>query len=161
MPEPAKSLQQFLGQLAGEMKGVMDARGMNASGRSKSLIEAKGSDTHGELLVPKWIEQLERGRGPTRGGSQGPPLVQIIRKWIDDKGIIARNATKDQLAFLIARQIHERGTMLFQTGGRSGIISSVITQQRIDNFLTIFGEEVLSQKSQEVNVLFKELVNAA
>jgi hypothetical protein len=159
MPESTQSLSQFLEGLANEMKGIMDARGMNASGRSKGLIEARVSGTHGELLAPNWILQLEQGRGPTRGGrGKGPTLREIIRRWIDDKGVIARNITKDQLAFAITKSIHEHGTKLFQSGGSSGIISTVITQQRIDAFLTTFAKEELDKQSAEVNVLFKELL---
>lgn len=156
--EPSQSLTQFLEGLANEMRGVMDARGMNASGRSKGLIEAKVNGSRGELLAPSWILQLEQGRGPTRGGrGQGPTLREIIRRWIDDKGVIARNATKDQLAFLIARSIHQKGTLLHQRGARTGIISTVITQQKIEAFLSTFARNEIEKQNIEVNVLFKNL----
>lgn len=157
MPESSQALTQFLEGLAGEMKGIMDARGMNASGRSKGLIEAKVSGSRGVLLAPNWILQLEQGRGPTKGGKGSPTLREIIRKWIDDKGIVAQGISRDRLAFLISRKIHREGTILFQTGDRTGIISTVITQQRIDAFLSTFGDDRLKELGTEVNKLFKDL----
>lgn len=157
MPEPSQALTQFLEGLAGEMKGIMDARGMNASGISKGLIEAKVTGSRGVLLAPNWILQLEQGRGPTKGGKGSPTLREIIRKWIDDKGIVAQGISRDSLAFLISRKIHREGTILFQRGDRTGIISTVITQQRIDAFLSTFGDDRLKELGTEVNKLFKDL----
>ena len=67
--------------------------------------------------LPDYYYYVEYGRKPTKRivSSSGDKRLQtIIRKWIDDKGIVPYEIngvtpTKDQLAYLITRKIHKEG----------------------------------------------------
>jgi hypothetical protein len=97
---------------------------VNASGSlAKSVrYEVVG----GSLRVFAWdyIYNLEYGRGPTKKNGDGE-LKRAIIKWIEVKNITPRdNISKDSLAFLIARKIHEQGTEIYKQGG-TDLVSSI------------------------------------
>ncbi len=90
------------------------------------------------------------------GPNQKKSLQDIIREWIDAKAITPQGITKNSLAFLIARKIHNEGTLLFQRGGKSGVISLSITQDRIDAFIDTFAKKYTSQvKSEALTEFYK------
>lgn len=113
--------------------------GMKASGNwINSLTVFTDKDT-GRISGEKYTEQLIFGRRPGKF-----PPINAIKKWIIDKGIIRRikgKITISSLAFLIARKIARSGTRYFQQGG-TDLISSVITQRRIQNIINKVGAEL-------------------
>jgi hypothetical protein len=133
-----------------ELQTMMVQTGANASGRtSASLLNTvKKSDTNVSLTVDGGIGWafVEQGRGATKRGGRGE-LRGIIRQWIDDKGITPDNGmTKDTLAFLITRAIHNRGTLLHFLSERRDIYTNVITEsavkQLLDNTGSIMDKEI-------------------
>lgn len=100
----------------------------NASGDlAKSIrYEVKGNTI--EVYGLDYIYFLEYGRKPGKR-----PPTSVIEKWIDDKGIETQGITKKSLAFLIARSIGEKGTLIYQhtQGESSGLLSGVINDQTI------------------------------
>ena len=113
-------------------KPVAGRGAMNASGKTAASLEYVITPTGGALYGAGHIFVLETGRGPTlnRGGG-GPSLRERIREWIDDKGITPEGISKDSLAFLIARKIHQEGTTLHRIGGGSGILTDVINDTEL------------------------------
>lgn len=113
---------------------------MNASGKTAQSIHYEITENEVRLYGAKHIFALEFGRGPTLGGGTGESLRDRIRVWIDDKGIEptpgpnGKTPSKDSLAFLIARKIHNTGTELFKKGGNSGILSDVINEDTLQGF---------------------------
>jgi len=120
----------------------------NASGR---LARSVRSEVKGSVLTvyaDDYIYYLENGRGPTKGGGNGG-LRAIIRKWIDDKGIVPDGITKDSLAYLITRRIHEEGTTIYQAGG-SDLVSGIFNEQLIDSIEREFAELVLVEINSDI-----------
>lgn len=86
----------------------------------------------------KYFTVLETGRAPTSPGAArgNPTLRERIREWIDNAGINPRgNISRDSLAFLITRKIHEEGSLLYRQGGNSGVISDFINETKIQEDL--------------------------
>jgi hypothetical protein len=134
-------LQQFANVIVPEMKAV--------SKRFADSIEAEVTDTSLVITASPYINVLIDGRPPTSAGAKrgNPTLQQIIRKWIDDKGITpridksGRLPTKDQLSWAISKSIHLYGDRLYQRGGGNNIYDSIITPQRIDNLLSLLADQ--------------------
>jgi hypothetical protein len=134
-------LQQFADVIVPEMKAV--------SKRFADSIEAEVSESTLLITASPYIRTLIDGRGPTslNAVKGNPTLQQIIRKWIDEKGITpridknGRLPTKDQLSWAISKSIHMYGDRLYQRGGGNNIYDSIITPQRIDNLLSLLADQ--------------------
>ena len=137
-----------------------DSKGMRASGKFANELEVVASSTNVILLGGEHSEQLEYGRGKTKtGGTKGSgKLIDQIKQWIKDKGIVS-NIKNDNdnstLAFLITRKIHREGWNRSRRGG-VGLISKVITESRIQSIINKVG---VSQVDTLVLVLQKEFNN--
>lgn len=83
----------------------------------------------------KYFMTVETGRKATpQYQKPSTEFVQAIKEWMDAKGI-------DGPAYGIAKAIHQRGTKLFQQGGRKSIVSNVINETLIDQI----SKDILSQ----------------
>lgn len=79
-----------------------------------------------QIKAAPWFKVMETGRGPTRAGAPAgsPTLVEQIKAWL---------GSSDQgAAYAIAKSIHNKGTKLFQEGGRLDVYSNVIDRPFID-----------------------------
>ena len=69
-------------------------------------------------------------------------MREIIRKWIDVKGIVPKDGiSKESLSFLIARKIHEKGIKVPNKFNKGGLVANVVTTKKINelsNNLTLF-----------------------
>jgi hypothetical protein len=128
-------------------KPVTKYGAVNASGKLYDSIRYEVTNNAETLRVyaEDYIDYLVYGRKP----GKRPPR-DVIRKWIDDKGLEPVGISKDSLAFLIARKIGEEGTTIYQQGG-STLLSDIIT----DNLI----RETRDKLEDELYVMFKaELV---
>jgi hypothetical protein len=114
-----------------------DLTGYGPSVASGNLInsiryEIEGGDTL-KIYAAQYIGALQFGRKPTENNTaSNPTLRENIRTWIDVKGIEPNdNISKDSLAYLIARKIHNEGTIIYQRtqGGSSGLLDDVLNEQ--------------------------------
>jgi hypothetical protein len=144
-------IYNFLQTIKKEIIDRHEAAGQRATGNTINSMEVEADDSKGILSGPAHIGVLEDGRGPTKGGAgSGKKLSEVIREWIDAKGINPNGVSKNSLAFLIARKIHNEGTLLFQHGGKSGVVSLSITEDRITAFLNAFAKKYTSQVKSEM-----------
>lgn len=115
-------------------KPVYNGKPANASGKTAESLYYVIEGFQGILCGADHIFAVEFGRKPTSGGGAGISLKDRIRIWIDDKGIVPKGKiSKDSLAFVFARNIHEKGTIRYQIGQPSGVLSEVINVQRIED----------------------------
>jgi len=124
--------------------------GMKASGEWEKQLEYFVKYAEKIVLVEyfglDYTEYLTKGR---KNG--GFPPINVIRKWIDDKGITPKdNISKDSLAFLIARKIAREGTNYFKQGG-TDLIDGVITQERINTIAEAYGRSILTKFTLDIN----------
>lgn len=141
-------IKQFLDQLAGEVKRNIPS----ASGETAASIEVVvPNQFEGSILGAPYIQTLEDGRGPTRSGAPkgSPTLREKIEAWLNTRAINPDGITTKSLAYIIARKIHAEGNVLFRQGGKSGVLSSVFTNDRIDSFQqTLFNQYEILITSQ-------------
>lgn len=154
MPNDFEILQQFGQKIVPELKKV--------SKRFADSIEMEVEDDSLTITASPYIRTLIDGRPPTSPNAikGNPTLQQIIRKWIDTKGIAPRPnqfgviPTLDQLSWAISKSIHMYGDRLYQRGGGNDIFDGIITEDRIDSLLAILGENYYN-RIQAINL--KEL----
>ena len=120
---------------------------MRASGEFERELEVRSEPLQATLLGAEHSEQLEYGRGKTGSSAttSAEPLIEKIKKWIVQKGSIIARITKEitigSLAFLITRKIHREGWDRAKHGG-VGLISRVITEQRMQSIIDKIGNEM-------------------
>lgn len=93
--------------------------------------------------LPHYWYYIEEGRNPTKK-SEGGVLIEAIRKWIKDKGIVPRNGDFEGLAWAITNSIHRQGYFKPNHHGKhllknaldnaqnSGLINKIITSVKDD-----------------------------
>jgi hypothetical protein len=119
------------------------------SGRFASSIESEYTDDTLTISASPFIRVLIDGRKPTSANARtgSPTLQQIIRKWIDEKGITPKAKkngiipTKEQLSWAISKSIHVNGTLLWQRGGGNNIFDPILTPQRINYLLNLLANQ--------------------
>lgn len=105
-----------------------------------------------EIFGSPFISVIVDGRRPTKSGASrsNPSLRDRILFWIEEKGIQPKPdengniPSVESLAFIIARSIHKKGTLLFQRGGGNNIFDTVLTNDRIEALLAMFGEKYIN-----------------
>jgi hypothetical protein len=131
-------IRSFAEKYITDIRQSMDSSGVTASGNFNRSLTYTQTDK--ELIIEgaAYAGAIEFGRKPSGGGGSGV-LKGLIRKWIDDKGITPTgNISKDSLAFLITRKIHQQGTALYRGTdyyGRtkpSKVIDGIRTDGRIE-----------------------------
>lgn len=145
-------LKEFFDQLASEIKSKLPKSTGRTAKEIEVTVKTTGALTVAKLEAPSYIGALEHGRGPTKGGKgSGLTLREQILGWIYERGFsfplqpqkswqkTIKNA--DQLSWAMAISIHKHGTKLFQKGGHSGVLSTVLVDTRIENFIKVFTDK--------------------
>lgn len=117
-----------------------DRLGLRASGRWAASLEQFAKFTDNGLstgiLGEQYTGALTDGRKPTNSTGGGAiTLRAAIRQWIDDKGITPDGISKDSLAYVIARKIHNEGIKVPNKYNAGGLVSDVVNQSRIDELI--------------------------
>lgn len=105
---------------------------VNASGKLRDSVRYEVSNGTLRVYALGYSYFLEYGRKPGKR-----PPKEAIKQWIADKGIVPNGISTDSLAYLIARKIGEKGSMIYQQGG-SDLLSSVINDELIDDLKNDF-----------------------
>jgi hypothetical protein len=125
-----------------------DKQGRRASGGFErdleSNIEETGKGYKVQILGSNYSYWMENGR---RAGKFPP--IDAIKQWIDDKGVIANDISKNSLAFLIARKIANEGYQ-----GKP-VIEPVINKKWIDQLMKEVGLFTVSEIKSDVLKNFK------
>lgn len=149
-------LQSFAARFIDDVRDSMNASGVTASGNFNQSLMAEITPNTVVVTGAAYAGAIERGRKPTTSGGDGS-LRTLIRRWIDDKGITPQgNISKDSLAYLITRKIHQQGTLLYRGTdyyGRtkpSKVITGVIEDGRIDKLAKSVVLDVITQIKSEI-----------
>lgn len=113
-----------------KIKRNLDETGTTASGRTKESLELVLTDTGFQILGRQYFRSVEEGR-PAGGIPYN--MTDIIRQWMEDKGIAnqfgSTESEKRSAAYLIGQFIKENGTRLYINGGRDDIYTNVIDEE--------------------------------
>ena len=138
----ATIINDFLNAMKEELIAYMDSNDRNATGRSKASIQVINvTGSTGKLIGAEWISFVFKGRAP----GKMPPLDKII-DWCNARGI-PRN-----VAWVIARNIMESGTKLWQSG--RNIFNEVITQEKINTFVASIAVIYTARLETDIKQLF-------
>lgn len=141
-------VERFLNELAEKIKANIP----NATGKSAESItvEVKKIDDpifgkiEGYIYGANWIWNLEFGRGPTKNSTPSTPtLRESILEWIKAKNIVSGDKEQLSLSYAISKKIHNEGTKLYRSGQQSGIISDVINDDVLSNFINEFADKTM------------------
>jgi len=117
----------WLSELKADLIKAYNESGLKASGEFERQLETEATNDKAILYGAYHSQFMELGR---RAGKRPP--IAVILKWLDDKKITPKpGLTKQALAFLIARKIGRDGIRVPNKYNAGGIISKVITEQRI------------------------------
>lgn len=153
----SKILKEQFEDLRRDLIIAYDSKGMRASGNFAESLDIIIGDSYAELWGDEYAQQLETGRN----SGTFPPLKDI-EDWILQKGVfnaVLEEIKLSSLAFLIARKIAKQGWSRQGYGG-VGLISEVITEERLQMIIDVFGEQELISFSTDIVSIFKELDNA-
>jgi hypothetical protein len=149
-------LRSFATETINDIRLSMDASGVTASGKFNRSLQAEIKPDELVITGARYAGAIELGRKPTSSGGPGE-LRKLIRSWIDDKGITPTgDISKDSLAYLITRKIHEQGTLLHRGTdfyGRSKpsrVISGVLEDGRVEKLAKSVVLDVISQFKSEL-----------
>lgn len=140
--------------LKNDLIKAYDAKGMRASGKFAESLEVKVQGLTAQLWGEDYSQQLETGRK----SGKFPP-INAIEQWIKDKGIanqIQGQISISSLAFLIARKIAQSGWKREQYGGVE-LISSVVTDERIQKIINEVGAEQAMIYTTEIITMVKQI----
>lgn len=156
----SEELIQLSGTIQGEIISRMIKEGQRVTGKTIDSITVDNRPTGFTIWSAPYIMALDTGRGPSKGGPAGdPPLKELILEWIKNKGIVPKATRKDGvvmdynyrgLAFAITRRIHEQGNLIFRLQKPTGIITGVITEERIDAFIGTFSRKFMDFVRSEI-----------
>jgi hypothetical protein len=130
-------IEDWLASIKADLIANYKRLGLKASGAFEQSLESYLVETQAGIRFgikgAYHSYFMEKGRKPTAKFNPGnPTLREVIRKWIDDKGITPDDGiTKDSLAFLIARKIHEKGITVPNKYNLGGVISDIINEKSI------------------------------
>jgi hypothetical protein len=127
-----------------QTKRVTKYGAVNASGRLAKSVRYDVKNSTLTVYAEQYIGALEFGRKP----GKRPPR-DVIRKWIDEKGITPNGISKDSLAFLIQRKIGEEGTTIWQQGG-TDLVSGIFNEALVDSIQKDFAQLIAAEISSDV-----------
>lgn len=136
-----------------------DRLGLRASGQWARSLRKEVSNTRLAIFGLNYTQQMQNGRAPTSGGGDGSVRAKIL-EWVRIKGIQPTDpkTTLEQLAFLITRKIHREGIKVPNQYNAGGVVSNVITEERIKRIVDkIRFAEAEAVTTEIRNVLVKQL----
>ncbi len=119
-------LDKFGNETVQIIRDNLSSTGTNASGRTSSSLQSVGRQNKVTVSGKAFIYVVETGRRPGR-----MPPVGAIQQWLKT-GKVSFTGKIESAAWAISRTIAEKGTKLFQSGGREDIITPAISDERVD-----------------------------
>lgn len=131
------------------IRSNMTAAGVNASGKTaESIRTVTLSPFHIILEAPGYVYVLEKGRGP----GKRPPKNSII-EWLQTKPVSIEK-TLDSAYWAISTVIAQKGTKLFQEGGRKDIITPVLDKERFNALQKTLADMTLKETVDQLDIRF-------
>ena len=144
-----KEYNEWIEEVKNDLIKQYDKMGLRASGKWANSLESKSEILGGKNILTitgeEYTGALVNGRKPTEKEGSGVTLRDIIEDWIEDKGITLNDGiSKESLAFLITRKIHNEGIKVPNSFNSGDLISAVMNQSRIDSLKTLIGSKYMT-----------------
>lgn len=124
-----ETLSQFFRDVRNDIIKEHIKQGQYTTGKTAKQIEYEVSGFRGVLYGPSYVGVLETGR---KGGKVPKGFIEIIKEWAVNKRIFSRGDKRlNWFSYFTAKKIAEEGTKLHRQGGKSGVITNVINDERI------------------------------
>lgn len=136
-------LQQYGNSTVEKIRQNLQTTGTNATGRtSRSLryeVIVQANTVTLKIIGRPFFNVVETGRKATPQYTEpSKEFVASIQEWAKAKGVPGA-------AYAIAKSIHQKGTRLFQSGGRTDVYSNVVNQSLVDEI----SKDVLDKFAKE------------
>lgn len=150
-------LFQSIDQLRLEVIASQAQTGLLASGLSAEKLRTEVPKASiGQLIDGAgYFEEQEKGRGPGM-----MPDIQSIYEWLAFKKYGLKWDTDDQrwsIAFALASKIGREGTFTHRTGKPTGVLSEILTTQRVSLMANVFARKYKAQIKSDVVDALKQL----
>lgn len=118
----------------------------NATGQTSRAIQWHSPEPN-KLIVdgPQFVYVLETGRRP----GKRPPISPII-EWLKAKSV-SIEGTIESTAWAISTFIANKGTTLFQKGGRKDIITPALDDKRFDDLQSEIADIALNLTVKKID----------
>lgn len=107
------NIEAWLDRVIGQIRTEMHNQGVNASGNLSSSLEGVVGDDSVQILAAPYFLYAEKGRD---AGKVPRNFVDIISKWIDDKGLAipAKYKSQRQFASAVVWKIRKYGSLRYR-----------------------------------------------
>lgn len=141
-------IKKWMEELKRDLVAEYDRLKLRASGNYEQSLVPFNTDKRAILYGAKYAYQMENGRLP----GTYPPR-KAIEDWIDAKGL-KYDIPKSSLAFLIQRKIFREGIKVPNKYNDGGVLSNVITEDRIQRLVDeLRFVNVLQVSSQIIDII--------
>lgn len=141
-------IKNWMEELKRDLVAEYDRLKLRASGNYEQSLVPFNTDKRAILYGAKYAYQMENGRLP----GTYPPR-KAIEDWIDAKGL-KYDIPKSSLAFLIQRKIFREGIKVPNKYNDGGVLSNVITEDRIQRLVDeLRFVNVLQVSSQIIDII--------
>jgi hypothetical protein len=107
----------------------------------RSEITKEGAITRMKLFGRPYFFTVEAGRKPTPGKKPSRLMIERITEWTQARGI------SEEAVWAIAVKIQEKGTKLWQDGGRDDIVPPAV-----DEFINNVSLGLLDERASEFQI---------
>ena len=142
-------IKEWLEQLRVDLIAEYDKLGLRSSGNYEQSLVAFNTDKRAIMYGARYAYQMENGR---LAGTYPPR--QAIEDWIKVKGIKS-NIPISSLAYLIQRKIYRDGIKVPSKFNKGGVVSNVITEQRIQGLIDKLQFVNVTQVSSQIIDILK------
>jgi len=148
-----REVEEWLSETTTALIENYNRLGLRASGEWEQSLKGTQEETETGVKViilgAKYTEQLSIGRRPGK-----MPPRQAILDWIREKNI--QSELKPQtLAYLIQRKIGRDGIKVPNRYNAGGLVSDVLTNERINELIKNVGNVVLREQRSDILISLK------
>jgi hypothetical protein len=136
-------------QLMNDIRANMGAAGMNVTGDTGASlrieIKQEGTRTRMTLYGRPYFMTVQTGRKPTPGKKPSREMIDNITTWVEGRGM------DPDAVWAIATKIQEKGTKLWQAGGRTDIVDPAV-----EDFIDEVGHKLLDDQADKLIFKIRE-----
>jgi len=150
MPQLIDIVQQNGIQLSNDIRANMGAAGINATLKTANSLRIEtvvsGSRVKMTLFGRPFFNTIRTGRRPTPDKKPSRDMISNIAEWVAARGI------DESAVWAIATSIQQKGTKLWQEGGREDIV-----EPAIDDFVNNVAQDALDAKADDLILKIREM----